>query len=82
MSPFAWQSNKAILFYLKYGRSIQILANWAVIKDKAYLEVVFKKKCCCLVAQSCPTFCDPMVCSMPGFPVFHCPLEFAHTHVH
>ena len=23
------------------------------------------------VAQSCPTFCDPMVCSMPGFPVHH-----------
>ena len=23
------------------------------------------------VAQSCPTFCDPMDCSMPGFPVLH-----------
>ena len=21
------------------------------------------------VAQSCPTLCDPMKCSMPGFPV-------------
>ena len=25
------------------------------------------------VAQSCPTFCNPMDCSMPGFPV-HCQL--------
>ena len=26
--------------------------------------------CCCrLVAQSCPTLCDPMVCSTPTFPV-------------
>ena len=23
------------------------------------------------VAQSCPTLCDPMNCSMPGFPVHH-----------
>ena len=24
---------------------------------------------CCLVAQSCPTLCSPMDCSLPGFPV-------------
>ena len=35
-----------------------------------------------LVAQSCPTLCDPMDCSMPGIPV-HCQLpEFTQTHVH
>ena len=34
------------------------------------------------VAQSCPTLCDPMNCSMPGFPVHdHLP-EFTQTHVH
>ena len=38
--------------------------------------------CCCSVAQSCPTLCDPMDCSMPGFPVLHYLLEFAQTHVH
>ena len=27
-------------------------------------------------------FCDPMDCSMPGFPVLHYLLEFAQTHVH
>ena len=26
----------------------------------------------CSVAQSCPTLCDPMDCSMPGFFVLHC----------
>ena len=36
---------------------------------------------CCSVAQSCPTLCDPMNCSIPGFPVSHCLLEFAQTHV-
>ena len=33
-------------------------------------------------AQSCPILCDPMDCSMPGFPVFHHLLEFTQTHVH
>ena len=35
-----------------------------------------------LVAQSCPTLCDPMDCSMPGFPVHHQLPELAQTHVH
>ena len=34
------------------------------------------------VAQSCPTLCDPMNCSMPGLPVHHQLPEFTHTHVH
>ena len=38
--------------------------------------------CARSVTQSCPTLCDPMDCSMPGFPVLHCLPEFAQTHVH
>ena len=34
------------------------------------------------VAQSCSTLCDPMDCSMPGFPVHHQLLEPIQTHVH
>ena len=34
------------------------------------------------VAQSCPTFCDPMNRSMPGLPVHHQLPEFTQTHVH
>ena len=34
------------------------------------------------VAQSCPTLCDPMNCSMPGLPVHHQLPEFTQTHVH
>ena len=36
-----------------------------------YLSVFFKMLCCCSVAQSCPTLCNPMDCSTPGFPVLH-----------
>ena len=34
------------------------------------------------VAQSCPTLCHPMNCSMPGLPVHHQLPEFTQTHVH
>ena len=34
------------------------------------------------VTQSCPTFCDPMDCSTPGFPVHHQLPEPIQTHVH
>ena len=35
-----------------------------------------------LVAQSCPTLCNPMNCSTPGFPVHHQLLELTQTHVY
>ena len=35
-----------------------------------------------LVTQSCPTLCNPMNCSMPGFPIHHQLLESTQTHVH
>ena len=34
------------------------------------------------VTQSCPTLCDHMDCSTPGFPVYHQLPEFTQTHVH
>ena len=34
------------------------------------------------VAQSCPTFCDPMNCSTPGLPVHPQLPEFTQTQVH
>ena len=35
-----------------------------------------------LVAQSCPTLCDPMNHSMPGLPVHHQLPESTQAHVH
>ena len=34
------------------------------------------------VVQSCPTLCDPIDCSTPGFPVHHQLPELVQTHVH
>ena len=66
-----------------------------VIYKKDYLTSFFQCGCLlCLVsflissiqfssvAQSCPTLCNPMDCSTPGFPVHHQLPEFSQTHVH
>ena len=37
---------------------------------------------CCSVAKSRTTLFDLRDCSMPGFSVLYCLLEFAQTHVH
>ena len=37
---------------------------------------------CSVTKSSLGTLCDPMDCSMPGFPVLHYLPEFAQTHVH
>ena len=34
------------------------------------------------VAQSCPTLCNPMDCSTPGFPVYHQLLNITQIHVY
>ena len=39
-------------------------------------------KCCCSVAQLCPTLCNRMDCSVPGLPVPHHLSKFAQVHVH
>ena len=45
-------------------------------------ETVAKKtRASCSVTKLCPTLCDPVDSSMPGFSV-HCLLELAHVHVH
>ena len=37
---------------------------------------------CCPVTQSCPPLCDPVDCTMLGFPLLHHLLEVAQTYVH
>ena len=56
--------------------------DWATKHSTARRDSYGKPGCCCSVAQLCPTLCDPMDCSTPGFPVPHYLLEFAQTQVH
>ena len=57
----------------------KMLHPWLVWQLQVWLCAV---DCCYSVTQSCPTLCDPMDCSMPGFPVHHQFPEPTQTHVH
>ena len=53
------------------------VAKYLGVSKKAQVQTFF-----CVVVQLYPTLCNPMVCSMPDFPVLHHLPEFAQTHVH
>ena len=53
-------------------------------QDRHYVRCVQYLACCCCcsVAQSCPTLCNPMDCSVPHLPVPHHLPKFARIHFH
>ena len=55
-----------------------VLRDWQAKEDSlAVSDPNQQRDCYCSVAKPCPTLCDPMDCSMPGFPVLHYLPEFA-----
>ena len=82
-------------YYLQFLRENKVTTNSARTETgfltnsvaSAYNELVHSKVIMAVddrfssASQSCPTLCDPMGCSTPGFPVLHL-LELAQTHVH
>ena len=56
--------------------------HWYVVMASSWWVIWHLLRCCCSVTQLCPTRCDPMDCSTPGFPGLHHLLELAQTHVH
>ena len=71
--------------FVSFYRSMDFLGSLLIfIEDQMNFQTVM-----CLqsvhfssVAQSCPTLCDPMNHSTPGFPVHHHLPEFTQTHIH
>ena len=55
---------------------------WGFSKKKLEIKSWQISCCLCSVTKSCPTFCNPMDCSKPGFPAHHQLPELAQTHVH
>ena len=67
----------------------RVFSNTTVQKYQFFTQLIILPRggtrtllCCCSVAQSCLTLCNPMDCSTPGLPVLHYLMEFAQTHVH
>ena len=67
-----------LLFYSVSGQEI-VLLNYLFCGKTQFVgrSVQFSS-----VALSCPTLCDPMDCSTPGFPVYHHLLELTQIHVY
>ena len=50
--------------------------------DELLSQLNLKKQEFSSDTQLCPTHCDPMDCSTPGFPVHHQLPQLAQTHIH
>ena len=62
---------------INYSHICLLLLCLGKINSEFFSSVQFSS-----TAQSCPTLCDPMDCSTPGFPVHHQLPEPTQTHVH
>ena len=67
-----FQKNICFTDYAKVFDSVDHNKLWEILQEMGISSV----------AQSCPTLCDPIDCSTPGFPVLHQFLELAQTHTH
>ena len=63
-------------------KSLQMVTAALKLKDTCSLEESYDQSQFSSVAQSCPTVCNPIDCSMPFLPVHHQLLKFTQTHVH
>ena len=74
----AWYENFIFQSNSKHGHIVVKRYN----ETGQVWDTIQSLSCCCSVAHSCPTLCNPMDCSTPGFHVLHHLLELAQTHVH
>ena len=74
-----WENNRLLSYILYPVTSYSVSSlnlNFSSVKKKrwtrsALLTLCVHIKLCCSVTQPCPTLCDPVDCSMPGFSVHH-----------
>ena len=60
------------IIFIKFGKMLAIIffRFCTSIFSSLLLELQFYT-CCCSVTKLCPTLCNPMGCSTPGFPAPH-----------
>ena len=79
-SPHSQKSTKFLnltyLVFLNEQQSFDDPTTWSLLQVVKQSVHSFSS-----VAQLCPTLCNPVDCSMPGFPVHHQLPELAQTHV-
>ena len=80
VSPFSWMV--CLCSLTDRGTVIKGQLFWPNSGQLWWAILLLWYSCCCSVAKSCLTPCNPMDCSMPGFLVLHHLLESVQTHVH
>ena len=74
-----------LLTFPPYPPSIKLFLKNVLLRFLASIFYTLTTHCLTIVvfqSLSHVRLCDPMDCSMPGFPVLHYLLEFAQIHVH
>ena len=66
--PFSGHRSTAYLPMLSLGRQRSLYS---------YSSALYSQVGCCSFTKSCPTLCDFMNYSTPGFPILHCLPQFA-----
>ena len=75
-TDLCWQSN--VSAYIFHG----VLLHISSAQPSPSLHSSLLCTAAAKSRQSCQAVFNPMDCSIPGFPVLHCLLEYAQTHVH
>ena len=83
MNKYVLESYKWVIYNNSRARSMGSQFAWILVwsRGKSVCQKISYIQFSS-VAQSCPTLCNPMNCSTPGFPVHHQLPELAQTHVH
>ena len=83
IGPWVASTFLAIMENGTINMGVQISFQDTAFNSFGYIHVSgIAGSCVCSVTKSCPTLCDPMVCSIPGFPALQHLPGFAQTHVH
>ena len=73
----------SIIPFKEHPGLISLRMDWLdLLAVQGMLKTFYQWDACCSVSQPCPTLCDPIDCSMSGFPVLHHLPELAQTHIH
>ena len=75
-------SSVCLFIHLLVNGHLTFSYLWTIINGYCCHEYLDFNELSSSVTQLCPTLCDPMDCSMPGFPVHDQLLQLTQTHVH
>ena len=81
-SMWIMKSARSFIMVLKRRTTASNRNLKGAIEGTRTLQKTANKRSVSSVTHLCPTLCNPMDCSTPGFPVHHQLPEFTQTHVH